>query len=75
MTMLQQIQSTGSVGNAYKRSSTIKFNRDYTKATVTQVFNDMLDILRKENPSIVEAMIQEGQMKAKAEDEDNKAIM
>jgi hypothetical protein len=34
----------------------------------------MLDILRKENPSIVEAMIQEGQMKTKEDDNDEKAM-
>lgn len=68
--MINQMQSAKTGNQSVKRQSTIKFGRDYSKATVTEIFNDMLDILRKENPSMVEAMIEEGKAKSQTEKDD-----
>jgi hypothetical protein len=34
--------------------------RDYTRATVTNIFNEMLYVLKKDNPQIVREMLLDG---------------
>lgn len=64
MQMLQQIKNPNKVHKGPRQI----FKRDYTKATVTQMFTDMLDIIRKENPAVAEQIMKEGQDASHVED-------
>jgi hypothetical protein len=66
MQMLNQIQKPNKekkeeTANPFSRKRT--FTKDYTTCSVAEMFNDMLDILKKENPAIVKQLLAEGKIR------------
>ena len=50
------------VQQAALKEKTAFSGKDYAGASVTQIFNDLLEVLKHENPGIVRQMVADGQI-------------
>lgn len=70
MQMLDQIQNP-----EHKHLGVRMKIKDVTDVTVTQVFNELLWVIKKENPAIVEQMLAEGLARPEDEPSDQEAMV